>query len=72
MSVEEVEQAVSEFTPEELTSFRKWFADYDMAHWDNQIEADSEAGRLDHLIGEIEIDIEKGSVRPLNEIMDHQ
>ena len=72
MSIEEVEQAVSEFTPEELSTFRKWFADYDMAQWDKQIEADSEAGRLDHLIGEIELDIKKDRVKPLNEIVDHQ
>jgi len=72
MSIEEVEQAVSAFTPEELSTFRKWFADYDMAQWDKQIEADSEAGRLDHLIGEIEFDIEKGIVKPLNEIVGYQ
>lgn len=72
MSIEEVEQAVAAFTPEELSTFRKWFADYDMAQWDKQIEADSEAGRLDHLIGEIESDIENGRVKPLDEVMDHQ
>lgn len=72
MSVEEVEQAVSEFTPEELSSFRKWFADYDMAQWDKQIEADSKAGRLDHLIEEIESDIAHGRVKPLDEIIDHE
>lgn len=72
MSIEEVEQAVLEFTSEELNAFRKWFTDDDMAQWDKQIEADSESGRLDHLIGEIEFDIEKGRVKPLNEIMDHQ
>ena len=72
MSVEEVEQAVSEFTAEELSSFRKWFADYDMAQWDKQIEADSEAGRLDHLVEEIESDIENGKVKPLDEVIDHQ
>lgn len=72
MSVEEVEQAVSEFTPEELNSFRKWFADFDMAQWDKEIEADSKAGRLDHLIEEIESDIANGRVKPLDEIIDHE
>jgi len=52
MSVGQVEQAVAGLSGEELKEFRRWFADFDMAQWDKQIEADSAAGRLDHLIEE--------------------
>lgn len=50
MSVKDLEQAVSALKPAELKEFRNWFADFDMAFWDKQIEADSVAGRLDHLV----------------------
>jgi hypothetical protein len=50
MSVVELERAVSVLSPEELREFRAWFADFDMGQWDRQIEQDSTAGRLDHLI----------------------
>lgn len=50
MSVRELEKAVAVLSPEELREFRAWFADFDMAQWDRQIEEDSNAGRLDHLI----------------------
>ena len=50
MSVQELEKAVSVLSPEELREFRAWFADFDMAQWDKQIEIHSNAGRLDSLI----------------------
>lgn len=50
MSVIELEKAVSSLTSEELKEFRGWFADFEMAEWDKQIEADSAAGRLDPMI----------------------
>jgi hypothetical protein len=50
MSVTELEKAVSSLPLGEFKEFRQWFADYDMAQWDKQIEEDSAAGRLDHWI----------------------
>ena len=50
MSVAELEKAVSGLPAGELKEFRRWFADFDMAQWDKQIEEDSASGRLDHLI----------------------
>lgn len=50
MSVKELEKAVSVLSPEELREFRVWFADFEMAQWDREIEQDSNSGRLDHLI----------------------
>lgn len=47
--IETVERMVSEMTPAELAAFRRWFAQYDAAAWDRQIEADAAAGRLDAL-----------------------
>lgn len=36
-------------TLEDLARFRKWFAEYDAAAWDRQLEQDVKAGRLDAL-----------------------
>lgn len=45
--VETVEQMVMDMTPAELAAFRRWFAQYDIAAWDRDIEADAAAGRFD-------------------------
>jgi len=47
--VENVEREVQEFSPEELATFRKWFAAFDAEAWDRQFEADVKAGKLDGL-----------------------
>ena len=36
----------------ELAKFRKWFAEFDAAAWDQEFEADVAAGRLDALARE--------------------
>jgi hypothetical protein len=46
---EEVERAVQELSPKELTSFRQWFAVFDAEAWDRQFEADVRAGKLHRL-----------------------
>ncbi|QSJ15405.1 hypothetical protein JYQ62_26685 [Nostoc sp. UHCC 0702] len=48
-SLNEVELAVSQLSPEDLAAFRAWFAEFDTAAWDKQIEKDVVAGRLDAL-----------------------
>jgi len=47
--VEQVEKQVQEFSQDELTSFRRWFLEFDASAWDRRIEQDAEAGRLDAL-----------------------
>ena len=51
-TIQEVEQAVTQFTAEQLADFRAWFAEYDAQRWDQQFEADAVAGRLDSLAAE--------------------
>ena len=52
MSVQELESAVSELSPDELARSTEWFEAYKADEWDRQIETDAEAGRLDGLIRE--------------------
>ncbi|NHC35900.1 hypothetical protein [Scytonema millei] len=48
-NLQEIEQAVSQLSAEELADFRAWFAEFDAAAWDRQFEEDVAAGRLDRL-----------------------
>jgi hypothetical protein len=47
--VEKIEREVQGLSPEELASFRQWFAAFDAEAWDRQFEADVRAGKLDAL-----------------------
>ena len=50
--LEALEKRVSGLSAEELTKFRQWFAEFDAAAWDRQIERDAKAGKLDALADE--------------------
>lgn len=49
MSVQELESAVSQLSPEEFRAFRSWFDEFAAEAWDRQIERDAAGGRLDSL-----------------------
>jgi hypothetical protein len=59
-SVNEIEEAVLRLTPADLDAFRTWFAEFDGAAWDRQIEDDVAAGRLDALADEALEDLRAG------------
>ncbi|WP_242048306.1 MULTISPECIES: hypothetical protein [Nostocaceae] len=44
-----IERAVSQFSPEELSAFRNWFAEFDAAIWDQKFEKDVQTGKLNNL-----------------------
>jgi hypothetical protein len=50
--LEAIEKKVSDLSAEELAKFRRWFAEFDSAAWDRQIERDVKAGKLDALADE--------------------
>jgi hypothetical protein len=51
-TIREIEEAVRRLSPGEVVEFGRWFAEFEAAIWDKQIEDDSKAGRLDHLVRE--------------------
>ena len=59
-TLQEIEAAVSQLKPEELASFRAWFAEFDARAWDIQFEQDVASGRLDKLAEEALEDLRKG------------
>ena len=63
--VKSIEQAVEALPPSELAEFRRWFAEFDAAAWDKQIEHDAAAGKLDVLAAEALDDFRTGPARSL-------
>ena len=50
--IEELETAVTALPEEDYAQFRRWFLNRDWQKWDQEIEADSESGKLDFLLRE--------------------
>ena len=49
MTIEDLEKAVATLPPDQLAKFRDWFEAFDAARFDDKIERDARAGRLDRL-----------------------
>ncbi|HEV8060793.1 MAG TPA: hypothetical protein VGP68_13015 [Gemmataceae bacterium] len=47
MNLDELQAAVIRLPPDKLAAFAQWFEEYLAEEWDNRIEADIWAGRLD-------------------------
>ena len=60
-----LEEAVEALDPSALAEFRRWFAEFDAAAWDRQLEADFTAGKLDALLTEAEDDYRSQPRSPL-------
>ena len=73
MSINEIQQAITKLSPEELARLREWFEEYHTGFWDTQIEADVKSGRLDKLIAKVDEALIKKrrneSERPLREYL---
>lgn len=64
-TVEAIENAVKVLPAPELAKFRKWFAEFDGAAWDAQIESDAAAGKLDALAEEALAEYRNGTAREI-------
>jgi hypothetical protein len=64
-TIDEIVRAVQELPPEELKAFRAWWAEFDQAEWDRELEDDVRSGRLDALADEALDDLRKGNCTDL-------
>ncbi len=64
-TIREIEQAVSQLSPEELAHFREWFDEYDARVWDKQFESDATTGKLDKLADQAIADFRAGKSKEL-------
>jgi hypothetical protein len=65
MTIEELEKAVAKLPPEQFAEFRAWFERLDAARFDQKIERDAGAGRLDQLGDQAIDDFRKGRAREI-------
>lgn len=59
-TIREIEEAVRRLSPGEMMEFRRWFAEFDAAQWDTELESDAKAGKLDKLADEAINDLRNG------------
>jgi len=52
--VQEIEAAISNLPPEEYRRLALWFRELEQTRWDEQMDRDSAAGKLDFLFEEAE------------------
>ena len=64
MILEDLESAVTKLPADELAAFARWFEEYWADAWDQQIEADVRAGRLDRFGDLADADFDAGGCRP--------
>jgi hypothetical protein len=65
MSIHEIEQAITELSPNELARFRQWFEEFDANLWDEQFERDAKSGKLDKLAKQAVADFSAGKAKEL-------
>ena len=65
MTITQLQQHVAQLPPDELRSFADWFDDYLDEQWDQEIEDDVRAGRLDAAARQADADFEAGRCTPL-------
>ncbi len=65
MSIKEIEAAIKELPVQEVTELMGWLAERHAQLWDEQIEDDLEAGRLDAVLAEAEKEYKAGLAKPL-------
>jgi hypothetical protein len=58
--IEDIEKAVEQLSPQDLARFRAWFEEFEARVFDEKIERDAQAGKLDKLIAEARANHETG------------
>jgi hypothetical protein len=64
-NVEDIEKAVPELPPDEFARFRAWFDEFEATRFDQKIERDAKAGKLDRLAEQALEDFRAGRAREL-------
>ena len=53
ITISEIENAIKELSPKELSRLRAWFEEFDAQEWDKQIERDAKSGKLDKIAEQV-------------------
>jgi hypothetical protein len=63
--LEQIEKAIAALPHDDIVALANWFAEFHADLWDQQIEADAKAGKLDKFAAKAQAEIAAGKVRPL-------
>jgi hypothetical protein len=63
--LEEIEKAIADLQPQDLDRLRDWFEDFQAARFDEKIERDSQAGKLDRAADQALAEHRQGRSREL-------
>jgi hypothetical protein len=63
--VDELKSEIERLPKDEFTELVRWLSEKDWERWDKEIEADSEAGKLDFLVREAVDAKAKGTLKDL-------
>jgi len=63
--IDELKADIERLPSEELAELLRWLSEREWESWDKEIEADSQAGRLDFLVREAREEKTKGSLREI-------
>ncbi len=65
MDVQEIESAITQLPRNQVAELAAWFEQFHAQLWDNQLEQDARAGRLDSLLDETAQDLDSGRCESL-------
>jgi len=65
MTIEDLEKAVAQLPPDQFAQFRDWFESFGAARFDQKIERDAKAGKLDELANHAIDDFRTGRAREI-------
>lgn len=65
MTVQEIEKAIKELPPNDLSKLSEWFEEFEAKVWDTQIEEDLKNGRLKSLMDEADADFAESKCKPI-------
>jgi hypothetical protein len=65
MTVEDIEKAIAQLTAADLDKFRAWYEAFDAQRFDEKIERDIRAGKLDRMADEALAEHRAGRTREL-------
>jgi hypothetical protein len=63
LTLEQIESAILQLSPDEYRKLMEWFADLDYQRWDEQLEKDIADGKLEALAQEAIAEFEAGDCR---------
>jgi hypothetical protein len=65
MTIEDLEKAVTQLPPDQFAQFRDWFEGFDAVRFDQKIERDIKAGKLDRSGDQAIDEFRKGRAREI-------